>query len=271
MQKHLLYFSLLLTLVNPIFGQFTPEPFESPYELSKEKDIPLLAGGAATFLAGLIAIDNVRPYTAQQLGTLDRHRTLAWDRQSYDKWNPNASRASDYVLYGSMSISAMLLLDKNIRKDVIKIGTMFGEMFLFTGGFTGLSKGLFHRTRPFVFNENVPEEEKLKKGAQLSFISGHTSSNASITFFAAKVFSDYNPNSKYKPLVWSAAVLLPATTAYLRVKAGKHYPTDVIAGYAVGALVGYFVPVLHKKRKNKFSLTPLSDGDSFSLMYQKRF
>ena len=65
---------------------------------------------------------------------------------------------------------------------------------------------------------------------------------ATFSFFTAKVFSDTNPNSKLRPWVWSSAALLPAVTGYLRVKGGKHFPTDVIVGYAVGAAIGILVP-----------------------------
>ena len=63
--------------------------------------------------------------------------------------------------------------------------------------------------------------------------------------------------------MWSGAFLIPATTAYLRVKAGRHFPTDVIAGYATGAIVGYLIPHLHKKeRKNSnLSWSPILMGD----------
>ncbi|MEM9023429.1 MAG: phosphatase PAP2 family protein, partial [Bacteroidota bacterium] len=56
---------------------------------------------------------------------------------------------------------------------------------------------------------------------------------------------------------------VPATTGLMRVLAGKHFPTDVITGYAVGGAIGFLVPHLHRKRADKeatsdggFSWTP---------------
>lgn len=73
----------------------------------------------------------------------------------------------------------------------------------------------------------------------------------------AKVVSDYHPNMKkgLKTVMWSGAVLIPATTAYLRVKAWRHFPTDVIAGYVTGALVGFVIPHLHKKKEKESVLS----------------
>lgn len=40
---------------------------------------------------------------------------------------------------------------------------------------------------------------------------------------------------------------MPAAVAYYRIEAGKHFLTDNLVGYAVGATVGVLVPQLHKK------------------------
>ena len=118
------------------------------------------------------------------------------------------------------------------------------NIFVETG--TDLLKSSIKRTRPYAYNPNFPKEEKYKKNAQKSFISGHASLTAANTFFFAKVFSDYYPNSKWKPLVWTIAVTIPAWTGVERVLAGKHFPSDVISGYIFGAACGYFIPHMHK-------------------------
>ena len=62
-----------------------------------------------------------------------------------------------------------------------------------------------------------------------------------------------------KVAVWSVAAGIPAITAYLRVESGQHFPTDVLAGYAVGAFTGWIVPHLHKKKKkhSNYSVFPV--------------
>jgi hypothetical protein len=100
---------------------------------------------------------------------------------------------------------------------------------------------------------------KLKRNVRTAFVSGHTSITACNTFFAAQVFSDFYPDSKWKPVIWSAAATIPAITGYLRVTAGKHFPTDVMAGYAMGTVIGILVPRLHRNKilKDKgISLNP---------------
>ena len=54
----------------------------------------------------------------------------------------------------------------------------------------------------------------------------------------------------WSTVVWVSSLSLAAYTSFARVKAGVHFPTDVIAGAAVGFAIGYLVPVLHKKDRS---------------------
>ncbi|MBT8218659.1 MAG: phosphatase PAP2 family protein, partial [Bacteroidia bacterium] len=47
------------------------------------------------------------------------------------------------------------------------------------------------------------------------------------------------------PVVWTTAIAVPALTGLLRTRAGKHFYTDVIVGFVVGAAVGYLIPEIH--------------------------
>ena len=140
-------------------------------------------------------------------------------------------------------------------------------------GITNIAKHTVGRTRPFVYNPDVDVSTRTEDGSRLSFFSGHTSHTAAATFFIAKVFSDYHTNfhSAAKAGIWAFSISLPAVTGYLRVKAGKHFPTDVIAGYIVGATTGWLIPQLHKiKNENKktgfdMGILPYKDGLSFRL------
>ena len=49
--------------------------------------------------------------------------------------------------------------------------------------------------------------------------------------------------------MWAVAASIPAVTGYLRVRAGRHYVTDVATGYALGAAIGWLVPTIHKNSK----------------------
>ena len=223
----------------------------SPYEVNWEKERFFLAGGVGTLGMGVYLQSQTATFDPGQLETFNAEAINAFDLGAISNYSMTAHRRSDWLLYGSLTLPAFFLVDKHARADFGTIATLWGETVLLTSGITSLSKYAFRRPRPYVYNPNVSSEIKMTTAAQASFISGHTSVTAANTFFAAKVFSDYYPDSKWKPVVWTTAAVIPAVTGYLRVRAGKHYPTDVITGYAAGAAIGYLIPHLHKRKQKE--------------------
>ena len=62
--------------------------------------------------------------------------------------------------------------------------------------------------------------------------------------------TDIHGDSVWTKILWGSSLTVAAMTSYARVKAGKHYPTDIIASAVVGFAIGYMIPTLHKKNKN---------------------
>ncbi len=221
-------------------------------------DAPVLAGGLGLNAISYLSIGNLSVRSESGIPELSDLHLLRIDRKATENFSPSADRASDFVATGSALLPLALLTDKDIRQDAKRISVLLSETVLLTHGLTLVAKRLSLRDRPYVYNPAVPLEDKLTVRSRLSFFSGHTSMAAGFSFFTAKVWSDYHPYSKWRPLVWTVAAAVPAATGYLRYKAGEHYFTDVAAGYIAGALVGYLVPHLHKvdtasKRKLRLS------------------
>ena len=250
-------------LVLFLFGytQILTAQSTSPYELNKKKETVFLGVGLGTYaIAGILEL-KTNPLSEADIFALDRATINSFDRNATFNFSSRAKKASDYFKYSSYALSSLLLLNKNIKTDAKTIVILYAEAFAITGGITGMTKRLALRPRPFNFNELVPLTDKQKNSARYSFFSGHASTTATNCIFAAKVFSDYFPKSKWKPWIWSVAILTPAATGYFRVRAGKHYPSDVITGTLVGGAIGFLVPHLHKKKDWKgFSITPTLSG-----------
>ena len=149
-----------------------------------------------------------------------------------------------------MPLPLVLMLDKDIRQDAGKIGFLYLEAMSMTGLLYTGSVYVYDRYRPLAYNDAVPMEERMKGGSKNSFFAGHVALVATSTFFTAKVFSDYNPNSKLKYLLYGVAVVSTAGTAYLRHLGGKHFPSDILLGTAVGTLSGLLIPQFHKSKEN---------------------
>ena len=159
----------------------------------------------------------------------------------------SAAKASDLFLVTTLVLPAILFADKDIRKDVGPITAVYFQSVLITAAEIQFVKGLFDRARPFVYNSSAPMSEKTKPDATASFFSGHTAMSASAAAFTATVYSIYHPNSKALPYIYISAAAIPITTGYLRYKAGKHFPTDIAAGFIVGAVNGFLMAKWHKQ------------------------
>lgn len=242
---------------------------QSPYQLDKKKEI--ITYGAASSLLGLsIALEfkSVEPLTESQVLNLDPSTINSFDRRATRYLSSSAGKTSDYLKLVSYPLPFLFAFHNNSKKDLKKILILYGETLFLTAGVTGITKRLALRTRPYIYNENALLETKLENDAKYSFFSGHTSVTTANFVFAAKVFSDYFPKSKWKPIIWTGAILGSVSTGYFRVRAGRHFPTDVIAGVLVGGAFGYFVPHLHKiKPVKNLSINPIGTGVHLSYRF----
>ena len=223
--------------------------YESPYKTSYQLDIPLTTLGTTSLVASHLWTQKISGLTEANIANVDAGDIFKLDADVINNWSPKAAKTSDFAMFGSMALPLALLGGKSIRKNIGTVGLLVYETAVLNSAITNLTKNLFKRNRPFVYNDLASLEKKMEVDSRKSFFSGHTSISASMTFLTAKLFSDFYPDSKYKTLVWVGAAMIPAFTGYLRVAAGKHFITDVITGYAVGALIGVLVPHFHKKEK----------------------
>ena len=171
---------------------------------------------------------------------------------------------SDAMLSSSLLLPIILGLDKEIRDDWIDVTLLYLKTgFIGSNLYSWGGPRLNQRIRPLAYYESLPLEVRNDGNNRLSFYSGHTLSAAASTFFIAKVYSDYHPelgNKKY--WLYGLALIPPTYVGYHRLKALKHYPTDVLLGYGLGIAVGVLMPELHKKKNDNMTLSihPAFDG-----------
>jgi len=220
---------------------------QNTYSLGLGTDLPLIGLGIGTSASGWALGKKIKPLQPDEIALLNRNDVFPIDRRATYLLSAKADRASDLVFYAATLAPVLLLADPKARKESGAISVMYLETIMLTGGLTIMTKNLAKRPRPYTYNPNSTLQLKQQRDARQSFFSGHTSTTAAASFFAAKVWSDLHPDSKWKPAVWAAAAGIPAVTGYLRIRAGRHFFTDVATGYALGAAVGWLVPVLHRK------------------------
>lgn len=187
------------------------------------------------------------------------------DRWAAGKHNEKASKISDIPFAISFAAPFALLLDDEINDHTGQYIGMYIESLATTAALFTITAGLVDKSRPYVYDNSgdTGEDRRFKNNGQRSFYSGHVAATATATFFAAKAYSDFNPDASGKAFVWVGAAVLPAAVGVFRMEAGQHFLTDVLVGYVLGAGTGILVPELHKRKNENIDIYP-SSGTSFN-------
>lgn len=246
------------------------QPAGPVYKMKVWPDLPLIVGGTAFSLYGFSKIYNKDNSSEAIINGLRKSDISSFDRGALDNYSEKADAASDVFFYSSIPTPLLLMVfDKKMRKDAGKIALLYWETLAMTGIYYTGTPMLVDRYRPFAYNTSVPIEKRITGNAKNSFIGGHPALVGTCTFFMAKIYSDYHPESKAKWVFYTIATAATTTTALLRYKAGKHFPSDLLVGSIMGPLTGILVPHFHKNKllKNKnMTIMPFT-GESHGLAF----
>jgi len=234
---------------------------------------------AATFgilSTAILGTDEIRP---QQIRPdFQASSLLAIDRGAIRQTpSGTAGTLSNIGLYSAMGYALFdTVLDgfREGRSAALVDAIMYTEAFLVTQGLTNVAKVAFRRPRPKAY---IEREAYLRAGgdpatydnsvldSSLSFVSGHASQTAALASAATYIAFSRSPRTPRPWLTLAAGLAVTSFVGYNRVRAGAHFPTDVIAGAAVGAGVGALVVHLHredavKQRPVWIGVAPLLDG-----------
>ena len=240
---------------------------QSPYSLEVNREVVIFSGGLALGIIDRELIKNTKPLTIEELATLSRENVNSFDRAATYNWSPSSANLSDILLITSMLSPLLLLSSSAVWDDGGTYTIMYLQNFIWSFSVPHLAKATVTRYRPFVYNDEVPDEMRIIPDSKHSFFSGHTSYAFSFAVFLSTTFANYNPDSSLKPYVWGSSLLLAATVGYLRFAAGMHYPTDIITGAIVGSAIGYLIPLIHEKDVDGSSPLPakISTNNLFAI------
>ena len=139
--------------------------------------------------------------------------------------------AMDVTSLGSVTILAILVL--LVCGLFATLGRKRYALWLLAavGGGTALSQGLkffFHRERPPLFMHAV-------EAMNPSFPSGHATLSAVTYLTLGALIARFAKERRVKAYALGAAVILTLLVGCSRVFLGVHWPTDVLAGWCLGA------------------------------------
>lgn len=264
-----LSFVFLLIFVFSDFSSGQVKNFK-PFNINFTREVIIIGTGSVAAVTAFTFMENIKPFTFEEISLLHPANVNGFDRGAIGPMTEDP--VGDVLLYTAYLLPVSFLAYGETKNDFLDLSLMYGEVLLIQASITGIVKGTVQRTRPFAYDDETPLSDKTSTDARISFFSGHASMTAAISFFTAKVFTEYIEDNTAKILIWTGAALLPAATALSRVNTHWHFPTDVMVGYAVGALVGYLVPELHRTKVNEnISIYPMINFNKPTLSVQIKF
>jgi membrane-associated phospholipid phosphatase len=220
---------------------------EYPYRASASLDVPLATASTAILAFGIYRISTVSvdtlPYNSSNL--------LPWDKPFAGSWGKNSYIASNFLM-AAVALPQILGVKENFGVQAL----MLYEVLALQGGLQLMARSLKVWPRPFMLGSEGGKERENPSSAG-SFYSGHTSAAFSLAVFTGIWFDDIYSGSHWSKWVWGGGLSVAALTGILRMAGGMHYPSDVLAGAAIGSLIGWMVPTLHK-RNSKSNGAPIA-------------
>ena len=212
-------------------------------------DPSLLLGGIALMMFSYEHAEAGGPLSVSEVNALNSDDINPFDRFATRQNSTLAVGISDGLLIGSLVLPSVLLREKLDGKDKWLIALQFAQTMVWTTGITYAVKGTVLRPRPYAYNSAFTMEVRTDREARFSYFSGHASISAAASFFTLAMYKRYGTHKKLTTWVGYTAIAIPTIVSTCRVLGGKHFPTDVISGYLVGAGIGTLLPALHD---NKF-------------------
>lgn len=143
-------------------------------------------------------------------------------------------RESWFSAYGVLVLALIQLYRRRAALLVpLVAGTVWAADYISSQGFKPITQRLRPCHEP-TLAQTVRILSEYGCGGQFGFMSSHAANTMALTVFLALVLP-----RRLRLSIWVLG-LWTLLTGYSRVYLAAHYPTDVLAGWALGAALGYF-------------------------------
>jgi membrane-associated phospholipid phosphatase len=249
MTKHRLPLAFLFSATLLTAGEAEAAP---AYRLEPEVDGPLLlVGGAVT--AGFLFLEEAPSETCAR--GCDRAKVVFLDRWAAGSYSLPWSTVGDIATGATILFGPLVLTLHEGFRDGMHDNLVVGEAVLLSSALQVLSSYAVPRARPRAYGgEEVPFEDRTNANAARSFFSGHTADAVASVVASARTLQKLG-HTRLANLVLGFGLAGSTFVGTARVMSGGHFPTDVLAGGAIGAGFGILMPWMHAMPAR---LTPMS-------------
>jgi len=174
-----------------------------------------------------------------------------------------AARISDVTLGVAATTPLFAQASDGFTVEFGNASLVYGEAMAINLFVTNLTKHLVRRPRPYTHSTDPRVREFAKhqaSDAHASFFSGHASISATAATAGSVLYALRTEDRVARHVMWGTEMALAGFTAGLRPRAGRHYPTDVLVGTAVGVTLGFVVPAAHRLELARLEPTELATG-----------
>jgi membrane-associated phospholipid phosphatase len=250
-----------LTMVLASRPALADEPVVGPaYRLRLELDLSLVLVSAAVS-SGFLFLDEGGGRGPSCAPVCDRSRVNFLDRPAAGLFDSGWSNVGDVAVAAAIVFPPLVIvlhegLEKGLVDDVV-----VAEAALVTTAVQIVTSYAVQRPRPRAYGDDAPLEDRTDANAARSFFSGHVADTMAVTVAATRTFQRLQ-QPVLAGLVLGGGLAGTSFVAVSRVLAGGHFPTDVVAGAAVGAGLGLALPALHD---SNVRVVPLAAGGANGL------
>jgi membrane-associated phospholipid phosphatase len=230
------------------------------YQLKLELDLPILliGGGMASSFAFMSEAPGV-----SCAPTCDKSTVFKLDRFAAGWYDPQWGKVGD-IATGATIVAPLLVvaIDQGLRNG-LNDDLVIAEAALISSALQIAMSYAVARPRPRVYGDEASLESRSDANAARSFFSGHVANTVATTVATFTTFQ----RLKKPALAYTMLGLGLAGSAFVgvsRVKAGSHFPSDVVVGAMVGAGVGIAIPALHDR---PLRLVPVASLDYQGLLF----
>lgn len=184
-------------------------------------------------------------------------------------FSDSAAQLSDKLLVASVMLPLAVQASQGFDTSMGNASLILAEASSLNLFLNSSVKLLVRRPRPYTHSKDsriVDFADRQGSDAYRSFYSGHTSSAFAAATTGSILYSMRTDEPWARHTVWGLEFLLAGVTAQLRVRAGRHYRTDIWVGSLAGIAVGALVPALHELELDRIQASELAvAGGSFGV------